>query len=245
MNDPAKPVYSHKGFCPICETSTGFVSYDLSNRDNLVCLGCPEPSVPRERALMLVMREVAPDWRNLRIHESSPANRGVSALLKRQAASYSPTHFVDDVALGDIFGEFRCENLEKQTFADAAFDLVISLDVMEHVNRPDLAFQEIYRTLIAGGHYIFTAPTLCNFEKTMRISEYQLDGSVKFFGEPDYHFNPISNKGSPVTFYYGYDLPELICQWTGFDVRVHRFCDQHHGIIGAMTEVYVCRKPAA
>lgn len=244
MSTPA-PVYWHRGECPICEKQTEFMSYDLANRDNLVCTSCPNASVPRERALMLVLREVAPNWRQLRIHESSPAERGVSSLLKREAIFYMPTHFIPGVTPGEKHGEFRSENLEAQTFADGAFDLVISLDVMEHVNRPELAFREVYRTLVDGGCYIFTAPTFSTLEASYRGAEYLPDGSVQFLGSPDYHVNPINEKGSPVTFYYGYDLPKLICEWSGFDVRVYRFWDQKHGIIGAMTEVYLCRKPAA
>ena len=44
---------------------------------------------------------------------------------------------------------YRCEDIERQTFADETFDLVISQDVMEHVFRPDLSYRQIYPTLRA------------------------------------------------------------------------------------------------
>jgi hypothetical protein len=39
-------------------------------RDHLFRSGCG--SIPRERAVALVLRERFPDWRRMRIHESSP-----------------------------------------------------------------------------------------------------------------------------------------------------------------------------
>jgi hypothetical protein len=244
MEEAPEVQYWHSGECPICDIKMDFISYDLSNRDCLVCANCPISSVPRERALALVLKKILPNWRELRIHESSPAERGVSVLLRSEGEHYIATHLMDKVPLGESHGKFRCENLEKQTFIDNVFDLVVSLDVMEHVNQPELAFKEIYRTLSPGGYYIFTAPTYKHVLETYRISEYREDGTINFFSAPEYHGNPVSEEGSAVTFHYGYDLPQLISKWSGFDVEVRRFHDQTHGIIGEMTEVYVCRKPS-
>ena len=47
---------------------------------------------------------------------------------------------------------------EVQTFKSETFDLVVTQDVMEHVFRPDLVYQEIHRKLRQGGFYIHTAP---------------------------------------------------------------------------------------
>ena len=35
--------------------------------------------------------------------------------------------------------------------------------------------------------------------------------------KPEYHGNPVSDKGALVTFHYGYDLPELIREWSGME----------------------------
>ena len=54
---------------------------------------------------------------------------------------------------------FRNEDLEALTFPDASFDLTVTLDVMEHVNQPDVVLREVARTLRPGGAYLFTVPT--------------------------------------------------------------------------------------
>ena len=66
-------------------------------------------------------------------------------------------------------------------------------------------------------------------------------GAYKRWNKPG--GNPVSDAGSLVTFHYGYDLAELIHQWSGMNVEVSRFHDPSRGIIGEFTEVYWATKP--
>ena len=192
---------------------------------------------------MALLKTKRPDWRSLRIHESSPGARGASAVIARQCPDYLGTHYFPDRQRGEVRSGVRNENLEAQTFQDATFDVVLSLDVMEHVNRPDVVCREIHRTLKDGGHYIFTTPTYKDKPKTERRAEVGADGSVEHYFEPEYHGNPIDESGSLVTFHFGYDLPELIHDWCGMDVEVFRWYKPSMGIIGEFTEAYCCTKP--
>ncbi len=168
---------------------------------------------------------------------------GISPKLKRDCAGYVASHYFPGVPLGKQVDGLRNENLELQTFADESFDLVVSLDVMQHVNQPADVLHEIARTLKPGGVYLFTVPTYKERVASERRALYQPDGSVQHYVEPEYHGNPISDAGSLVTFHYGYDLAELIHKWSGMDVEVVRFHDHSHGIIGDFTEVYLATKP--
>jgi 2-polyprenyl-3-methyl-5-hydroxy-6-metoxy-1,4-benzoquinol methylase len=58
---------------------------------------------------------------------------------------------------GSIVGEYRNEDLERQTYADGSFDVVITQDVMEHIYDPSSAFREIARTLRPVGDLISSA----------------------------------------------------------------------------------------
>ena len=232
------PIMSYAGRCPICDRDVTFSSTQAWLRDHLLCSRCG--SVPRERALALVLQQVRPDWRSARIHESSPIARGISEKLKKQAKRYVATQFFPASPLGQTVSGFRNENLERQTFASGSFDIVVTLDVLEHVNEPEACFREFERTLAPGGIKIFTAPTHKNRTETARRARFLADGSVEHFGPPEYHGNPVDPRGSLVTFDYGYDLPDLIAQWCGLDTHVHRFHDRLHGVLGEFTEVYVC-----
>jgi SAM-dependent methyltransferase len=236
-------VYQHRGFCPCCESRQTFTAKYDWYRDHLTCPGCG--SVVRERALALVLRETLPDWRALAIHESSPCARGLSAKLAREGTNYIATHYFPNEAAGAVVKGFRNENLEAQTFGDAVFDLVVTFDVMEHVYQPERVYSEVYRTLKPGGYYLHTFPIRKHLvEAATPLAELGPDGAVRHLTDtPEYHGNPIDEQGALVTFDYGYDISARIARWAPFDVRISRFWDQTHGLIGEYTEVISCRKP--
>jgi len=47
-------------------------------------------------------------------------------------------------------------------FADAAFDMVVSVWVLEHLETPEHVFAEVARVLKPGGHFIFLTPNALN-----------------------------------------------------------------------------------
>jgi SAM-dependent methyltransferase len=231
-----------QGRCPVCEQDTIFEARDAWLRDHLICQSCPGGSIPRERAMMQVLRELAPDWIGRSIHESSPGNRGASVILARHCRDYIATQFYQDVPRGAFRDGMRCEDLEQQTFDDQSFDLVITQDVMEHVFHPDQAYREIWRTLKPGGLYLHTTPIYKDRVITERRASIGMDGKVVHLAEPEYHGNPVDPAGSLVTFHYGYDLADLIAEWTAFDVEIRRFHQRRSGIVAEFSEVIICRK---
>jgi len=234
-------IYSAEGYCPICEQKAVFTANLDWYRDHLFCLKCD--SIPRERAIAKAIDCYCPNWRELSIHESSPTERGMTTKLRQQCQQFMTTQFHPNEPLGEVISSYRNENLESQTFESGVFDIVLSQDVMEHVNRPDLSFKEIARTLKSGGLYIFTVPTYKGQIESVRRAYILEDGSEQHLAEPEYHGNPVSDKGALVTFHYGYDLPEKIFEWSGMDTEVIRHHSPQMGIIGEFTEVYVSRVP--
>ncbi|HUY72961.1 MAG TPA: class I SAM-dependent methyltransferase [Candidatus Dormibacteraeota bacterium] len=51
---------------------------------------------------------------------------------------------------------------ERLPFADASFDLVVCVWVMEHLKEPETMLREVRRVLRPGGHFIFLTPNLHN-----------------------------------------------------------------------------------
>lgn len=237
MSEALPPAYVHDGFCPVCQDRARFSARFAWYRDHLFCEKCS--SIPRERALALVLEEQLPNWRRLAIHESSPEPRGISKKLATECEHYTATQYFADATPGELHQGFRNENLERQTFSDSVFDLVVTLDVMEHVNEPDACFREIWRTLKPGGAYLFAVPTYKENVTSERAARFLPGGAVEHYREPEYHGNPVNPFGALVTFRYGYDLPELIRSWAPFDTRVYRFHDHRHGVIGEFTEIYL------
>lgn len=231
-----------EGTCPCCDRAGLFRSeYDWL-RDHLLCQHCR--CIPRERAIMLTIDRWAPGWRGLRVHESSPGHRGASIKLREECAAYTGTHFDPRVPPGERMPEtgWRCEDLERQTFPDASFDLVVSQDVFEHVLDPAAGFREVARTLRPGGMHIFTTP-LVNKDRPSEVwASRAPDGAVVHHHEPEYHGNPIDRNGSLVTMHWGYDITDHIHDACGLPTTIVHIDDLSHGVRAEFIEVCVTRK---
>lgn len=234
-------VLSVDGFCPVCEQKTSFVARDPWLRDHFLCLACN--SQPRERALFSVLTQLRPNWRDLAIHESSPGT-AASNRLADQARGYRASQYDPSIPWGSVHKTrgWRSEDLERQTFADASFDLVVTQDVMEHVFAPDLAMREIARTLKPGGLHICTVPIINKDAPSVRRAGRRADGSVEHFLEPVYHGNPMSADGALVTVDWGYDIAAVWDAASGLSTTIFTIDDIGRGIRAEYIEVLVSRK---
>lgn len=55
------------------------------------------------------------------------------------------------------------EDIQKLSFSENSFDLVISMETIEHVAESKKAIQELFRVLRPGGYLILTCPNYFNF----------------------------------------------------------------------------------
>jgi SAM-dependent methyltransferase len=191
---------------------------------------------------MSVIEETLPDWRKLAIHESSPATRGASVKLAREGLNYTPTQFFPGATPGTVIDGFRNEDLEAQTFGDSTLDLVVTLDVFEHVYDPAAAFREIARTLRPGGMHIFTTPLVNQHEPSEVWATRNPDGTPNFLHEPEWHGNPVDAQGSPVTMHWGFDIVDFIEQACGMETHIVRKYDLRRGLWAELNEVIVSKK---
>jgi SAM-dependent methyltransferase len=227
------------GHCPLCRARTLFYLRGPWIRAHLRCARCD--SRPRQRALIEVLDRELPDWREARIHESSPGAPTL-ALFQRQCPRYVASHCFADVPRGQWREGFRSEALEAQTFDAGSLDLVITQDVMEHVLEPARAFAEIARTLRPGGAHVFTVPWFY-WRPTRVRARLTPDGGIEHVLEPEYHGNPLGG-GSLVVTDWGRDLLQFIDGCADTTTRAFRLDDARLGITGAYLDVFVSRKHA-
>ncbi|MBV5301600.1 MAG: methyltransferase domain-containing protein [Methylococcales bacterium] len=235
--------------CTICEKQLLFECIDDfdSCRDSLVSSDCPlNQCVTRERSLAKVFFDLIPRETlfSKYIHEAAPSNRGLSMLLSSHCENYIKSGYFPKMPFGQILNDKVInQNLEKQTFENDFFDVVIHLDVMEHLFNPFAALKEIYRTLKPAGICLFTVPTYPSIVESKQVAFINETGELSIIGEPEYHGNPQRPEdGALVTWRYGYDLQALISRYTDFDVEIRRYQDKSSAVMGHMTEVYILRK---
>ncbi len=227
------------GRCPICQTRVFFVRTGPWLRDQLLCHRCR--SIPRWRALIYVLETRFPGWRDSQIHESSPGGPA-SAKLERECRRYLPTHYFPDIPPGESKNGFRSEDLEKQTFPDASFDLVVTSDVFEHIPNPASAFSEIARTLRPGGAHVFTVPWYW-WKSTLVRAVRDPEGNIRHLEPPDFHGNPIDEKGSLVITEWGHELCDFIYRASGLTTTAILICDMKMGLAGKFCEVFISTRP--
>ena len=230
--------YEHYGYCPICALPTRFTARQQWFRDHYFCEKCG--SLPRQRALILVLEAQYPNWRDAEIYEASPSGPA-SDRLARDCSKYLASYCYPGVVPGTLHEGCRCEDLERLTFPDCCFDLVVTQEVFEHVFDYRRAFREVMRTVRSGGAHVFTTPKYKQLCKSVDRA-VRSNGQVVHLADPEYHGNPIDSSGSLVTVHYGDDICEIIWEETGCPTTIYAIRDETTGTIAEFMDVFVTRK---
>ena len=228
------------GRCPICEGRTVFAQMGPSLRNDYRCLRCR--SIPRQRALLSVLSELFPRWRALRIYEAGGSGPSTDK-LRRECSGYVASQYHPTWARGEVRDGVRAEDLEALSFDAASFDLVVTQDVFEHVLRPDQAFAEIGRVLVAGGAHVFSVPLFPRVTTIVRAAPSP-DGGIVHLLEPDYHKDPVDPSGALVVREWSADIADFIHRHSGLVTTIHTVRDRRLGIDGDHRDILVSRKPA-
>jgi hypothetical protein len=119
-----------------------------------ICAGCR--SIPRNRALVKVLNDHFPGWRELQIHESLPGGPS-SDKIKRECKHYVPSQFFPEVSRGCKMGSgakiwrLSYSRMNRSTLSSHRMRLNMSCDQRK-------AFAEIARTLKPGTANVYTVP---------------------------------------------------------------------------------------
>lgn len=215
---------SYFGHCVICDSRTVFVPLGSGYRDDLKCIKCRSSS--RHRAIIHYLLNNFSDIELLKIYELSPYGE-VSKKISSICGEYFCSHYFPDESGTEVKG-YRNENLEKLSFPNDSFDIVVSQDVFEHVSDPARGFCEIARVLRSGGSHIFTIPW---HSDSVTIKRVKFENGAPIFLEPPvFHGAPYSDTGSLVVTDFGSDVLEFISDSSGLKTTVAILDVQMYGI---------------
>lgn len=239
--------YDLEGWCEVCERASAFhvdklwggrareeAFWEPNWRERGLCVACQLNT--RQRVIAARTRDLvrsrAPSVADVYLTEQ------VTPMYQWLTRSVPNGRFVGSEYLGpsaqpgSVDGAgIRHEDVERLSFAAASFDLVVSNDVLEHVDDPARALAEIGRVLRPGGVLLLTVPFHTGMENSVRRAKVTEGGLVHYLPEV-YHGNPVSDDGSLVFTDFGWDLLGDI-RAAGFDeVAMHVYWDESRGYLG-------------
>ena len=100
----------------------------------------------------------------------------------------------------------RNENLCALTFANAALDAIVSLDVLEHIPNFTDALKECYRCLKPGGRLMWSAPFAPNSERNIVRAVLEPNGTITHLLPPEYHGDPLDREGVLCYTHFGWEV---------------------------------------
>jgi len=136
----------------------------------------------------------------------------------------------------------RHEDLTTLSFADNKFDLVVTLDVFEHVPDYRKAFAEIYRVPRPDGWLAFTIPFFYDLETTRIRAIVNSDGSIIHYLPPEVHGNPLSGEGSLCFQNFGWDILDTLRNVGFADARAALYWGPWQGHLGYPSFVFYAIK---
>ena len=134
------------------------------------------------------------------------------------------------------------EDIENFSFETASIDIVVSNDVLEHVNDPGRAAAELARVLRPGGTILLTAPM--HYDQDDSVTRARLsNGRVEHLSDPVYHGNPVNSEdGSLVFTDFGWDIVDLFrsAKFERFDAQL--YWSAFYGYMGGPHAVLIGRR---
>jgi SAM-dependent methyltransferase/glycosyltransferase involved in cell wall biosynthesis len=210
MIDGATESFQVYGHCAVCQRAAPF-SVDFTYSYQKTADGRPVPNW-RERlvctcgfnnrvraAIHILQQEIDPHP-DARIYLTERVTALYQWLHRRYPNLVGTEYLGNGVPPGAEHEGIRNEDLAALTFADGSFDLILSLDVMEHVPDSDAALRECFRCLRPGGVLLFSAPFRLDCPHNLERARLRPDGTVEHLMPPEYHWQPLTSENGALSF---------------------------------------------
>ena len=161
------PSFSILGFCFVCRRWTQFKSSwawsyefqgrkEINWREHLVCPSCGLNN--RMRAAIHLLAEAGVSLKRSQIYATEQTTPLFARLRERCPSIVGSEYLGDSVPLGTTnSNRIANQDLTRLTFPDGRFDLILSLEVMEHVPNYLQAFAECARVLKPAVRVLFSS----------------------------------------------------------------------------------------
>jgi Methyltransferase domain len=249
---PAIDPFSIASYCVVCGKPNDFVVSAMYSPGRFADgraipnwrehLNCACGLTNRLRATLHIMQQEVPPGRSYQIYLTEETTPLYTWFTKHYENVCGSEYFGGTYAGGTTIKGCRHEDIQKLSFPDKSFDLIISLEVLEHVPFPDRAFRELRRCLRDGGAALITAPfkdTRAHDEIRAQLKE---SGEIEHLMEPEYHGNPVDPEGGALCFrYFGWDILERLRDVGFSQAEIVFYWSRKFGYLGNTNAIIVAR----
>ncbi len=219
------------GYCVACAGMTtfavrvgGFYGVNPNLREGLTCRGCGLSNRNRLIFSALQQRAAATPRPDVAMLECLTP---LFVALRRKLPQLLGSEYISDAhQSGQVYSyhghAVRHESITRLSYADASLDLIGHCDVLEHVYEYRAALREMRRVLRSQGEMICTVPFFMHRQEEAVLARPREDGSIEFFGPPEYHGDGLRPEGILTWHHFGWKLLD--------DAREAGFSDAQIGV---------------
>ena len=252
---PPCDYFSVQGYCEVCQRLTDFrVDFQyayaerLSDgrprpnwRERLVCPRCKLPN--RQRALIdFFATSIALD-RNARLYAPEKRTPFFRALRRVYRHAIGSELLRDGTPFGrQNTAGVRNEDLTRLTFSDESLHGMCVADVLEHVPQYRDALSECRRCLRKGAPIVISVPFLLDAHDTLVRARINRNGRVEHLLPPEYHGDPLDERGVLCYYHFGWDLLETLTELGFSDPVLCFYWSAERSYLGGMQFLITARR---
>lgn len=203
------------GYCTTCAAMTtfavrvgGFYGSQPNLREGLACRGCGLSN--RNRLIHSALRRRAGELEQGTVALLENLTPLFVALRRQLPQLLGSEYISEDHVSGQVYSyhghPVRHESITQLSYADASLDLIGHCDVLEHVYDYRAALREVRRVLRPQGQMICTVPFFMTRQEEAVLARPRGDGSIEFFGPPEYHGDGLRPEGILTWHHFGWKL---------------------------------------
>ena len=155
-----------------------------------------------------------------------------SFLKKRFPDILGSEYLGPDLLPGTTHNGIRHEDMTGLSFPGGSIDHYLSFECFEHIPFYKKAIPEIYRTLRPEGIFLGSFPFDINAHDNLIKASIDEAGNIVYFTEPEYHGDPVNEKGILCYTVFGWELLDEFRQAGFKDVYIILLWSDVFGYLG-------------
>jgi len=167
--------------------------------------------------------------------------------LKKKFPDLTGSEYLGDDKQPGFVNEngWRHESATALSFTNASMDAYLSFECFEHIPDFRKAFAEAARILKPGGKFMWSVPFADTEYKNIIRAIIDNNGQVKHLLEPEYHGDPVSDKGILCFTHFGWEMLDQVRAEGFSDVYALLYRSDIFGYLGNEQILFIAEKSAS